>query len=479
MSGRVVVVGLGPAGPGLMTDSARQVLARAGGAGGAGRLYVRTRRHPGAAALARAESFDDLYESASTREEVYAGIAEALVDAATRCGEVVYAVPGSPLVLERSVALLRAGGRVEVELVAGLSFLDLAWARLGVDPVAAGVRLVDGEAFAVQAAGERGPLLVAHCWAPHVLSAVKLAVEDEPDEPVTVLARLGLDDEAVFQVAWAELDRAFVPDHLTSLYVPSLTAPVGVELARLGELVRTLRQRCPWDAEQSHSSLTRHLVEETYEVLDAIEALDVAAGTGYDDLEEELGDLLFHVFFHATLASEEGQFNLSDVARRVHEKLVGRHPHVFGSVVGDSSERVVANWERIKRAEKGRASVMDGIPASLPALLTAAKVVAKAAAAGADRGSAGEAAAALEGATRRLLSEAGRGQGPDAEAAEMGRAEMVGVALLCTVDLARHLGVDPEAALRRATATYRERFVAVEERAGGQGVDLAEPGPDG
>ncbi|HZD64494.1 MAG TPA: nucleoside triphosphate pyrophosphohydrolase [Acidimicrobiales bacterium] len=466
MSGRVVVVGLGPAGPELWTGAAREAL------GGSAPRYLRTTHHPGAAAVAGATSFDHVYETAATREEVYATIADALAEAAACHGEVVYAVPGSPLVLERSVALLRDDDRVEVVVVPGLSFLDLAWARLGVDPVAAGVRLVDGEAFAVEAAGERGPLLVAQTWGRDVLSEVKLAVEDEPGAPVVVMARLGLPDEAVFEVPWADLDRAVDPDHLTSLFVPELAAPVGTELARLGQLIRTLRRRCPWDREQTHTSLRRHLVEETYEVLDAIDALDRSPGeAAYRDLAEELGDLLVQVYFHATLAAEAGQFNLADVARGVHDKLVGRHPHVFGDVQADTPDRVRANWEQIKRAEKGRASVMDGIPPSLPALLAATKVVGKAESTGADRRSSAAHLAALRQAVDHLAREAaGNGGGA-------GTAEEVGAALLVTVALTRRLGVDPEAALRDATAGYQRRFMALEARAQAAGGELGDASP--
>ncbi len=451
----MVVVGLGPAGPDLVSPAAHQALR------GAGHRFVRTWHHPASVVAAGAASFDHLYESAASREEVYAGIAEALVEAASEHGEVVYAVPGSPLVLERSVALLRADGRVEVEVVPGLSFLDLAWDRLLLDPVGAGVRLVDGEDFAVQAAGERGPLLVAHCWSRHVLSAMKLSVEEEPAAPVTVLARLGCPDERVFEVPWAELDREVAPDHLTTVFVPELAPPVAGELVGLAELVRALRQRCPWDREQTHASLTRHLVEEAYEVVEAIESLP-SGPEGYAALEEELGDLLVQVLFHATLAAEEGQFNLADVARRVHDKLVGRHPHVFGTVEAPSAERVMANWERIKQAEKGRSSVMDGIPAALPALAMAAKVAGKARHTGVDRREPAQVLGALQQAVEGLLESPGEDQ--------------VGVALLALAEVAQRLGADPEAALRRAVAGYRRRFASLEQLAGARGVDLGRLG---
>ena len=454
--GRVVVVGLGPAGPEQLTAAATSAIGRIP------RRFLRTTRHPAAAAVEPAVSFDGLYESASSLDDVYAGIVDTLVEAATADdAEVLYAVPGSPLVAERTVELLLADERVDVGLVAGLSFTDLAWARLGVDPVAAGVRLVDGHRFAVEAAGERGPLLVAQCDSRHVLSEIKLSVDGPPPPEVVVLSRLGLPDESVRTVAWDDIDREVEPDHLTSLYVPVLAAPVAGEVARFAELVRTLRERCPWDREQTHATLTRHLLEETYEVLEAINSLnpggeldvagvDVASGAdndGYGHLEEELGDLLFQVVFHATLAAEEGKFTLADVARGIHDKLVHRHPHVFGEVQADTPGQVMQNWERIKQAEKGRTSLMEGIAADLPSLLYAHKVQRKAASVG------------LEPVP-----------GPPGQA--VSSSEDAGALLFEAVDRIRRGGVDPEAALRAAAARFRDRFEDMERTAVADGLDL-------
>ena len=144
-----------------------------------------------------------------------------------------------------------------------------------------------------------------------------------------------------------------VPDHLTSIWVPRLGEPFAAEFVRLEELARALRARCPWDRVQTHQSLTRYLLEESYEALEAIEELG-PDGAGYEHLEEELGDVLFQVVFHSVLAAEEGQFALGDVARNVHDKLVGRHPHVFGDVEAKHPRRREPNWEQIKRKEKGR-----------------------------------------------------------------------------------------------------------------------------
>lgn len=440
---RVVVVGLGPAGPELIDRATDEALATFA------HRFVRTRRHPAAGAVRDAVAFDDVYDRAASLDEVYPAIVERLVAAAEEHGEVLYAVPGSPLVAERTVDLLRADARVDTDIRPSLSFLDLAWNRLGIDPVAAGVRLVDGQRFAVEAAGERGPLLVAQCDSRAVLSDVKLWLEG--DTEVTVLQGLGTSAEQVDVVPWPDLDRVVEPDHLTTLWLPALAAPIAQEVARFAEVVAVLRRECPWDREQTHESLMRHLVEETYEVLDAIEALDVDLAAGYEHLEEELGDLLFQVVFHATLAAEAGQFTLADVATTVHDKLRHRHPHVFGDVAVEDADEVMRNWEQIKKAEKGRDSVFDGIPTSLPALLLATKVLKKAGTL-ADDGIALPQMSALDALAARAVDE------PDLDA--------VGELLFATVELARRAGVDPERALRTTTRAFREHVAAAEQAAG-------------
>lgn len=478
-------MGLGPAGPELMPDAARHTLA------GAARCLVRTARHPSAAAVrdlatGPVEFLDRLYDVSRTFDDVYAAIVEEVVVAARAVagsGYVAYAVPGSPLVAERSVALVRADPRVTVEVVVAPSFLDLAWERLGVDPVDAGVRLVDGTAFATGAAGERGPLLVAQCHSRAVLGAVKLAADDaageDPGRTAVLLHHLGLPDERVVEVPWADVDRTLEPDHLTALWVGHLAPPVAAELVALEELVRTLRARCPWDRRQTHASLARHLLEEAYEALDAIE---VVAATEPDvapeavaNLEEELGDLLFQVYFHALLATEEGHFTLADVARTLHDKLVSRHPHVFGDAVAETPEDVAARWEVLKKAEKGRTSVTDGIPRALPALALAAKLQRKAESIGIDTGSLDERrrqiAAGLEALGATLPADNGR-SGPVAESsgetleALPATVEMLGEMLFALADAARRLGVDPETALRGYTGGFRRAIEATEARPG-------------
>lgn len=505
--GRVLVVGLGPAGADLVLPAARRALERAPVA------LTRTARHPAVGEL-RAEgleltALDSAYDEGADLEQVYGAIARAVVAEAASAGEVAYAVPGNPAVAERTVELLRAAearGEITLNLVPGLSFAELAWSRLGVDP-ATGARLVDGHRFTLGAAGAAGPMLVTQCDSRLVLGDVKLALLEvlPPAHPVTVLARLGLPGERVGAVALEDLDRGVVePDHLTSLFVDTGDAAVTPETARLLELAERLRGPggCPWDAEQDHRSLTRYLLEEAYEVVDAVEALPPGAGArpgpdagppaaadggtdagtaAYDALADELGDLLYQVVFHAVLAREAGAFTFADVARGIHDKLVRRHPHVFGGVEADTSGDVMRNWEQIKKEERASESVVDGIPAGLPALLEAHKLLRKAASIGlgTSAGVPPDRTAALDrldAATAGLHAAAGAGPpGPkdgsgSPDAPPEGTA--IGELLAATVAAARTLGVDGETSLHAWSARFRDRVRATELLAAEEGVDL-------
>lgn len=472
----VTVVGLGPGGLDHVTDEVRRTIQHHR------HRYLRTAVHPSASLVTGATTFDDVYERADTFDDVYDHIATRLLTAAAEDGRILYAVPGSPLVLERTVQLLRrraAATGVDVHVLPAMSFLDLAWARLGVDPVEVGVRLVDGHDFAVAAAGERGPLLVAHTHANWVLSDIKLAVDGATgDEPVTILQALGTPDERIVETTWADLDRTVDADHLTSVWIPELAAPVGTEYVRFHQLTRTLREQCPWDVDQTHASLVPYLLEETYEVVDALQALDPDDPSTDHDLIEELGDLLYQIEFHATIAEQEGRFTIADVASGIHDKLVRRHPHVFGPGAGvrgselrhdptdtlDTSQ-VLSNWEDIKQAEKARTSVFDGIPRSMPSLSSAAKVGRKASKVGFDWPD-------VTGALAKIVEEQGELHDAIADGDHTHTTAELGDLLFAVVNVARHLDVDPELALRAATDRFRTRFEVVEQLAAERSIDL-------
>lgn len=486
MTARVVVVGLGPAGADLLLPAARRALEEAP------LRFVRTAHHPAVEELAARGlafvSLDHHYDAAPDLDAAYSAIV-ADVERAARGGsqkagaDVVYAVPGNPGVAERTVAMLRAIDGIEVEVIPGLSFAELAWARLGVDPLDGG-RIADARTLDRETLLLGGPLLISQCDSPAVLSDVKLALLESlpPDAPVTVASRLGLPDERVETVALEDLDRGDPPDHLTSVFVDVGAAP-GDEFARFVALIERLRGPggCPWDAEQTHHSLTRHLVEEAYEVIEALEALPPEAPDGpvdpalYAHVQDELGDLAAQVVFHATLAREAGAFTTADVLRGIREKLVHRHPHVFGDPTGrwqaEGAGDVMRNWEQIKAEEKasegGAKSFVADVPAGLPALLYAHKLLRKAASAGLPAMSAGEAAAAIGRAASHLEEVDGQ------EAVTL-----VGDLLAAVALVAREKGFDAETALRAWSARFRERFLALEALAAERGLDLGALPPD-
>jgi tetrapyrrole methylase family protein/MazG family protein len=345
-------------------------------------VRLRTRVHPASAHFEEIISYDDWYERADSFDELYVSMVDDLVSLASTSasGEVLYVVPGSPVVAERTVELLRDRGDVRVILEPAVSIIDIACATLGRDPMSAGLRVIDALQSNEMLRGP-GPLLVLQTYAPEVLATIASRVSGTT--LVTVLHHLGLDDEAVVVMPARELATFADADHLTSLWIEELRTG-GDATDDLLDLMRRLRRECPWDQEQDHASLTRHLLEEAYEALDALETfVRVDAGGESIDhatahVQEELGDLLFQIIFHAELGDEESLFDFTSIADAVREKLIGRHPHVFGDVSVTGSDDVASRWEVIKRDEKGRTSVTDGIAWQLPALTLYAKLLRKA-----------------------------------------------------------------------------------------------------
>ena len=459
----ITVVGLGPGNPARVTSETLDAISSID------KRFLRTAQHPSAHLVEGAHTFDHLYESATSFDEVYQQIASTLISEAHVHQHVLYAVPGSPLVLEKTVALLRAQDTVEVNILPAVGFLDDVWRALNIDPVESSVRLIDGHTFATSAAGYTGAALVAHTHANWVLSDIKLSIDDiDPHTPVVLLHHVGLPDEQLIHTTWSDMDRTIEADHLTSLWIPSLGTPVAEEMMKFHSLARTLRDQCPWDMEQTHHSLVRYLLEETYEVVDAIERLNIDDPSTDDDFIEELGDLLYQIEFHAAIAEEQGRFTMADVARTVHDKLVARHPHVFGDVEVNSSSDVELNWEAIKKAEKPeRTGIFDGVVHSAPSLLFAAKVQQRAARAGFDWPS-------VDGPLQKIGEETAEVQHALSSGDPEATKSEIGDLLFAVVNVARHLDIDPESALRSAVQKFRNRVIAVENLATERGLTMSD-----
>jgi tetrapyrrole methylase family protein / MazG family protein len=239
--------------------------------------------------------------------------------------------------------------------------------------------------------------------------------------------------------------------------------PVASELIGFYEIVRRLRAECPWDRQQTHASLARYAIEETYELVEAIGGLG-QDGEGDDELEGELGDVLLQVVLHAAIAEQDGRFNLADIAATISEKMVRRHPHVFGDVSVSGTDAVVTNWEAIKAAERGNptTTTFDGIDKSLPSLSYANELTKAAMKTGFAWGDAERAAVKVRKELAEVLAAT--------TAADI--ADELGDLLHASVVLARVSGVDPEVALRQSAAKFRRRFTELEHVVADRGERL-------
>ena len=452
----ITIVGLGPAGVAHLGPGAQQALATQGAT-----IVLRTLAHPAAQTLAKQRSVvtcDDLYDSLEAFDDVYAAIARRVVDTAAS-GPVVYAVPGSAIVGERAVALIRSladDANIEVRIEPGLSFLDLAYIAVGVDPITDGTQILDARDLP-DPLPLHIPTFITQVDSALRVSDVGLALMRTvaPDTAITVLNRLGDPDEVVESMPVSELNR-YDAGPRTSVYVP----PTSSGLQGLIDVNRVLRDQCPWDKEQTHHTLVTHLLEEAYETVDAISTLSNEAPGGdtdfgaYAEVEEELGDLLLQVVFHATMAAEAGAFDIDEVAEAIRRKLVARHPHVFGDVSVEGPEEVLANWEEIKQAEKNRASLMDDVPAGMPGIAQSLKVQKRARSIGFDWQTRDDVILVLRSEIDELV---------DAGTNDEAVLDELGDILFTAVNVARHYNVDPEVALRSSVEKFRNRFRVMED----------------
>jgi tetrapyrrole methylase family protein/MazG family protein len=455
------IVGLGPGSLDRVAMPVRDVLVDPGTT-----VVCRTLHHPAAAELAQLRpvvTCDDLYEAAETFDDVYSAIADRVIAAAGE-GPVVYAVPGSPLIGEFAVRQLLEAG-VTVELVPGESFLDAVLFEVGYDPLDRGLQVLDGHRLPDPLVLDK-PTVIAHLDKPEILAEVLASVGRvvTEDGVVTVLRDLGSDD-AVTVTGPAETIDPGLAGLRTSLFVDA--EPGG--LLGAVRVMRRLREECPWDRSQTHHTLVKNLVEETYELVEAIAGLPESGDdwVAYARVEDELGDVLLQVLFHEAIARQEGGFDIDGAAEVLRQKLVRRHPHVFGDVVAATPEDVKRNWDRIKAEESGEdgGSALDGVPQGLPGLHRAAKVQNRAAKVGFDWERAEQVLPKLAEEIEEL---AGAMQGEGDVVAELGDL------MFSVVNLARHLGVDPELAIRRSTSEFERRFRRMEEEGPLSGLDLAE-----
>jgi tetrapyrrole methylase family protein/MazG family protein len=482
MAPGITILGLGPGAAEQMTVEAQAVLQAVG------EVYLRTAQHPTVTALPdhlEVHSFDAVYESGETFASVYQTIANQVLALGQRPQGVVYAVPGHPLVAEASVLAILDQARtagLPVRVVAGLSFLEPVFTALGVDPLANGMQVLDATSLEpsqpfLPAAPIQvwRPLLLAQVYAPRVATLVKLALLEfyPPEHALTLVWAAGVPErERVRVLPLFALDRQADLDPLTCAYVPPLERDQDLaSLDGFQRIVARLRgpDGCPWDRDQTHGTLKRNLLEETYEVMAALDGEDP------EKLCEELGDLLLQIVLHAQIAVEFDEFGLADVIRGIAQKLVRRHPHVFATDTVATTQDLLRNWERIKQDERdqnhsedGDRSLLAGVPSNLPALASSQSIQERAARVGFDWSD-------LSGVLEHLgeeLSELEEAKSQSERLSELGDV------LFAAANAARWLDLDAEEALRLANNRFRLRFQGMERLCSERGQRFASLPPD-
>jgi tetrapyrrole methylase family protein / MazG family protein len=450
----ITLLGLGPGDPAQLTREAWEILSSVD------EVYLRTRQHPTALGLpptVKILSFDHFYENGETFEEVYTAIVEKVLELGQRPQGVIYAVPGDPFVAEATGPEIARRARtlnLPLKIVNGISFLEPVFAAIGLDPYPR-LSLVDAVELSqshMAAFPPDVPVLIAQIYSQIVAAEVKMTLNTVyPDEhPVRLVHAAGTKDEIVEEIPLYEIDRSKHIGLLTALYVPPLAA--GTSFEAFQEIVATLRapDGCPWDREQTHQSLRPHLMEEAYEALAALDSGDSA------NMAEEFGDLLLQIVLNAQIASEEGDFSMAEVLKGIYDKIIRRHPHVFGDVQLDGVQGVLKNWEKLKakeRKENGEEKgLLDGVPLALPALIQAQEYQDRAVRVGFDWPE-------IDGVLEKIVEEIQEvrlAANQDELTAELGDL------FFALVNLARWKKVDAESALRGTNMRFKKRFAYVE-----------------
>jgi len=462
----ITIVGLGPGRIEEMTVGAYRALFES-----EGKKVFRTLEHPVAKEAVEAKiplkSFDDQYEAADSLEEVEREIYQKLIKMSEEEEKLFYFVPGHPIFGENVVKMLTSSDlqdKIRLEFLGGISQIDAVMTVISQD-FSSGCQIIEASAFDPRAIDFQQGLLITNIDDHGLLSDLEIVLSEcYGDEQEAVVVSYPMDDkESVERMPLMELNRVKC-SHLTSVYIPKVDRQNRYTYRDLIAIIERIRSPggCPWDREQTHESLRANLLEEAYEVIEAINQQDDA------NLEEELGDLLLQIVFHGLLAEEDGYFSRLDVTTGVCEKMIRRHPHVFAEESIDTAEGVVRRWEEIKQEEKGQSQQsqrMKELPEALPMLVRSRKVQKKAAEVGFDWPD-------VSGAMDKLHEELQEFQ----EAVQLNRQDEMelefGDLLFAIVNVSRFYKIHPELALKRATDKFIRRFSWMEQEAASRGLDF-------
>jgi tetrapyrrole methylase family protein/MazG family protein len=429
-------------------------------------LFLRTKEHPVIHDLEKEgityQSFDAIYEQEESFDNVYERITQELAEQ-SRDKHIVYAVPGHPLVAEKTVQLLLEKAKldeVSLDIKGGQSFLDPMFTAIGLDPID-GFQFHDATAIVKEAIQPSQAMIFCQVYDAFIASEVKLTLmEILPDDyPVTIVTAAGSSLEQITEVPLYELDRVAEINNLTSVYVPAVKEEEVLykQFSSFRQTIAALRgpNGCPWDQKQTHESLKKYLIEESYELLDAIDDEDT------EGIIEELGDVLLQVMLHAQIGEDEGYFSMEDVIEGINEKMIRRHPHVFGDSSVADADDVVTRWEQIKAEEKGERaeqSILDAVAKGLPNLTKAYQYQKKAGKVGFDWNDVAPMWEKVHEELKELQEEINKDKDSEKVAAEFGDV------LFALVNIARFYKIDPEEAVSMTNRKFYRRFTFIEKK---------------
>ncbi|MFB1051066.1 nucleoside triphosphate pyrophosphohydrolase [Paraliobacillus sp. JSM ZJ581] len=425
-------------------------------------IYVRTLDHPVISTLkeegASFISFDEVYEQHDSFERVYHAIVQTLTKEAKKKNTIIYAVPGHPMLAEKTVQLLLESAEVEVSITGGQSYLDPLFTALQIDPID-GFQFIDATAFSRSQIDYRNHLIFCQVYDSFIASEVKLALLEDlpPEHLVTIVEAVGSEEEKIQTIQLVELDQGVKLSNLTSVYVaPIEEEKVNHQFFRLRDVIATLRapSGCPWDKKQTHHSLRKYLLEEAYELIDAINEED-------DDATiEELGDVLLQVMLHSQIGEDLGYFTIDDVIASITNKMIRRHPHVFGNVKVTGEADVIQNWKDIKAKEKDSKalkSLLDRVPQSASPLIKAEALQKEAAKIGFDWST-------PEPIWDKIYEEIKEYQEAVEKTNALEMEKEFGDILFAIVNIARYYKVNANLALEQTNQKFIRRFQYIEQK---------------
>jgi len=436
-------------------------------------IFLRTEKHPTVDYLREKkiifDTYDNVYESIGSFDEVYLNIANDLIKKHDDLGDLVYAVPGHPLVAEKSVFNLIdlcKENNIEYKIIPAVSFIDAMIESLRIDPIG-GLKVIDSFDIGNQILDKRIGTIVTQVYNQLIASEVKVKLLEQYNDETEIyyVRAAGIEEqESIRIIPLFELDMQEDIDYLTSIYIPK-DLKNKKDFNDILEIIEILRSEdgCAWDREQTHKSLEKALIEESYEVIDAIDQDDD------NSLIEELGDVLLQVVFHASIGKEDGYFDIGDVIEGICNKMISRHPHVFKDCSElNFSEEVLVKWDELKKKEKGYGSLteeMKGITRGLPALLRAHKVQEKAKKVGFDFDDVSFAINKVKEEIKEVIDVY------NTENMEKIKEE-IGDLLFSCVNVARFLKVDEEIALNCTIDKFIKRFDYIERITKEKGIEL-------